>query len=67
MPPIECVKIPNPSTVITVYFIYNVTHVIIFTFSPEHLGTMICDGTIRSGMVLRGVGTGTGSSFSIHL
>ena len=30
--------------------------------SPEHLGTMICDGTMRSGMVLRGMGTGTGSS-----
>ena len=34
---------------------------------PEHRGTMICEGTMRSGMVLRGMGTGTGSSFNIHL
>ena len=34
--------------------------------SPEHRWTMICDGTIRSGMVLRGIGTGTGSSLSVH-
>jgi len=38
----------------------------LFKQSPEHLGTMICEGTIMSGIVFRGMGTGTGSSFSMQ-
>ena len=38
----------------------------VLVLSPEHLGTMICEGTIMSGIVFRGTGTGTGSSFSMQ-
>ena len=40
--------------------------VLVLSVSPEHLGTMICEGTIMSGIVFRGTGTGTGSSFSMQ-